>query len=89
MNGILGVSGLSFLLVTLFTPLLIWGLRTLKLTRPIRSESPPDHQAKRGTPLMAGLILLIGVAISLQFQPTPLTVFMLNLPLVQLDRVYG
>ncbi|WP_339296253.1 phospho-N-acetylmuramoyl-pentapeptide-transferase [Paenibacillus sp. FSL W7-1279] len=76
MNGILGVSGLSFLLVTLFTPLLIWGLRTLKLTQPIRSELPPDHQAKRGTPLMAGLILLIGVAISLQFQPTPLTVFL-------------
>ncbi|MBT2760185.1 phospho-N-acetylmuramoyl-pentapeptide-transferase [Paenibacillus sp. ISL-20] len=76
MNGILGVSGLSFLLVTLFTPLLIWGLRTLKLTQPIRTELPPDHQAKRGTPLMAGLILLIGVAISLQFQPTPLTVFL-------------
>lgn len=76
MNGILGVSGLSFLLVILFTPLLIWGLRTLKLTQPIRTELPPDHQAKRGTPLMAGLILLIGVAISLQFQPTPLTVFL-------------
>ncbi|MFE0560756.1 phospho-N-acetylmuramoyl-pentapeptide-transferase [Paenibacillus sp. NPDC058910] len=76
MNGILGVSGLSFLLVTLFTPLLIWGLRTLKLTQPIRTELPPDHQAKRGTPLMAGLILLIGVAMSLQFQPAPLTVFL-------------
>ncbi|MEC0307126.1 phospho-N-acetylmuramoyl-pentapeptide-transferase [Paenibacillus lautus] len=76
MNGILGVSGLSFLLVILFTPLLIWGLRTLKLTQPIRTELPPDHQAKRGTPLMAGLILMIGVAISLQFQPTPLTVFL-------------
>jgi len=76
MNGILGVSGLSFLLVALFTPLLIWGLRTLKLTQPIRTELPPDHQAKRGTPLMAGLILLIGVAMSLQFHPSPLTVFL-------------
>jgi len=76
MNGILGVSGLSFLLVTLFTPLLIWGLRTLKLTQPIRTELPPDHQAKRGTPLMAGLILLIGIGMSLQFQPAPLTVFL-------------
>lgn len=76
MNGILGVSGLSFLLVTLFTPLLIWALRTLKLTQPIRTELPPDHQAKRGTPLMAGLILLVGVAMSLQFHPAPLTVFL-------------
>ncbi|MGO4108662.1 phospho-N-acetylmuramoyl-pentapeptide-transferase [Paenibacillus sp. YAF4_2] len=72
MAGIFGVSGLSFLLVTFFTPLLIWGLRVLKLTQPIRTELPPDHQAKRGTPLMAGLILLIGVAMSLQFHPAPL-----------------
>lgn len=60
----------------MFTPLLIWGLRTLKLTQPIRTELPADHQAKRGTPLMAGLILLIGVAVSLQFHPAPLTVFL-------------
>ncbi|CAM3423490.1 phospho-N-acetylmuramoyl-pentapeptide-transferase [Paenibacillus lupini] len=72
MAGIFGVSGLSFLLVTFFTPLLIWGLRVLKLTQPIRTELPPDHQAKRGTPLMAGLILLIGVGTSLQFHPAPL-----------------
>lgn len=72
MAGIFGVSGLSFLLVTFFTPLLIWGLRVLKLTQPIRTELPPDHQAKRGTPLMAGLSLLIGVGTSLQFHPAPL-----------------
>ncbi|MDQ6420534.1 phospho-N-acetylmuramoyl-pentapeptide-transferase [Paenibacillus sp. LHD-117] len=76
MFGMLGISGLSFLLVAVFTPLLIWGLRTLKLTQPIRSELPPDHQAKRGTPLMAGLILLIGVVASLQFQPSPLMIFL-------------
>lgn len=76
MFGILGVSGLSFLLVAMFTPLLIWVLRTLKLTQPIRTELPPDHQAKRGTPLMAGLILFIGVATSLQSHPTPLMVML-------------
>lgn len=76
MLGIFGISGLSFLLVALFTPLLIWVLRTLKLTQPIRSQLPPDHQAKRGTPLMAGLILLIGIATSLQFQPAPLMLFL-------------
>jgi phospho-N-acetylmuramoyl-pentapeptide-transferase len=76
MLGIFGISGLSFLLVALFTPLLIWVLRTLKLTQPIRTQLPPDHQAKRGTPLMAGLILLIGVATSLQFHPAPLMLFL-------------
>lgn len=76
MFGILGVSGLSFLLVVFFTPLLIKGLRVLKLTQPIRSELPPDHQAKRGTPLMAGLILLIGLITSIQSQPAPLMIFL-------------
>ncbi|WP_308636424.1 phospho-N-acetylmuramoyl-pentapeptide-transferase [Paenibacillus silvisoli] len=74
-TNILGASGLSFLLVMLLTPLLIWGLRSLKLTQPIREELPPDHQAKRGTPLMSGLILLIGVATSLYFHPKPLILF--------------
>ncbi len=61
------MSVVSFVFVTLLTPILIWTLRTLKLTQPIRAELPPDHQAKRGTPLMAGLILLIGAATSFLF----------------------
>lgn len=76
MFGIVGVSGLSFLLVALLTPLLIKGLHILKLTQPIRTELPPDHQAKRGTPLMAGLILLTGVGTSLQSHPAPLMMFL-------------
>jgi len=76
MVGMLGISGLSFLLVAFLAPLLIWGLRNLKLTQPIRFELPPDHQAKQGTPLMAGLILLIGVVTSLQFHPAPLMTFL-------------
>ncbi|MFD2700977.1 phospho-N-acetylmuramoyl-pentapeptide-transferase [Paenibacillus shunpengii] len=76
MFGILGISALSFVLVALCAPILIWGLRNLKLTQPIRSELPPDHQAKQGTPLMAGLILLVGVVISLQSSPAPLMIFM-------------
>ncbi|MDR9852206.1 phospho-N-acetylmuramoyl-pentapeptide-transferase [Paenibacillus sp. VCA1] len=72
MYGIMAVSGLSFLLVAALMPLLIRALRRLRLTQPIRAELPADHQAKRGTPLMAGLILLIGVVTSLQFHPVPL-----------------
>ncbi|MDR0270459.1 phospho-N-acetylmuramoyl-pentapeptide-transferase [Paenibacillus sp.] len=72
MYAIMVISGLSFLLVAVLMPLLIWTLRRLRLTQPIRAELPADHQAKRGTPLMAGLILLIGVVTSLQFHPDPL-----------------
>jgi phospho-N-acetylmuramoyl-pentapeptide-transferase len=76
MNEMFGVSGLSFLLVAACTPLLIWMLRILKLTQPIRTELPPDHQAKRGTPLMAGLVLLVGVAMSIRFNPAPMMLFL-------------
>lgn len=74
--SLLGISSVSFLLVAALTPLLIWGLRTLKLTQPIRAELPPDHQAKRGTPLMAGLILIIGVITSVSYHPSPMTMFL-------------
>ncbi len=72
----LEVSGLTFLLVAAGSPLLIWMLQSLKLTQPIRAELPPDHQAKRGTPLMAGLVLLIGIVMSMQFNATPLMLFL-------------
>lgn len=75
-SSLLSLSTFSFILVTLFTPVLIWGLRTLRLTQPIRAELPPDHQAKRGTPLMAGMILLIGIAVSVSFYPKPLVLFL-------------
>ncbi|TFE25210.1 phospho-N-acetylmuramoyl-pentapeptide-transferase [Cohnella luojiensis] len=74
--SILSVSGMTFLIVILLMPILIRGLRTLKLTQPIRAELPPDHQAKRGTPLMAGIILLIGVITSLASYPRPLVLFL-------------
>ncbi|MFC4809646.1 phospho-N-acetylmuramoyl-pentapeptide-transferase [Paenibacillus sp. GCM10023250] len=69
----LAIAGLAFVLVAFVTPLLIWGLRRLELTQPIRAELPADHHAKKGTPLMAGLVLLIGVAACMQFRPAPLT----------------
>lgn len=74
--SLLSLSTFSFIVVTLFTPILIWGLRTLHLTQPIRAELPPDHQAKRGTPLMAGMILLVGVAVSVVAYPKPLVLFL-------------
>jgi phospho-N-acetylmuramoyl-pentapeptide-transferase len=73
---LLGISALSFASVALLTPLLIRGLRTLRLTQPIRAEMPADHQAKKGTPLMAGLIFLIGVLMVGLFSPSPLGLYL-------------
>ena len=74
-SSLFAALSISFLLVTMLTPVLIWGLRSLKLTQPIRVELPPEHHAKRGTPLMAGIILLIGVLTSIYFHPKPLVLF--------------
>ncbi|WP_152395976.1 phospho-N-acetylmuramoyl-pentapeptide-transferase [Paenibacillus guangzhouensis] len=74
-SSLLFALGISFLLVAALTPILIWGLRSLKLTQPIRAELPPEHHAKRGTPLMAGIILLIGVMTSTYLHPQPLVLF--------------
>lgn len=73
---VLGVSALSFASVALLTPALIRGLRTLRLTQPIRAELPADHQAKKGTPLMAGLIFLVGVLLVGAFSPSPLSLYL-------------
>ncbi|NGZ76048.1 phospho-N-acetylmuramoyl-pentapeptide-transferase [Saccharibacillus alkalitolerans] len=63
---------LSFVLVALMTPVWIRTLRRIGWLQPIRKELPPDHQAKKGTPLMAGMVFMIGVLIALIAQPTPL-----------------
>src|SRR4051794_22992218 len=76
MSSALGVSVLTFLAVAALTPVLIWALRTFKLIQPIRVELPANHQAKKGTPLMAGLILLIGAVVSYYAMPNPLTAFL-------------
>jgi phospho-N-acetylmuramoyl-pentapeptide-transferase len=57
----------SFGTVSILTPLLIRFLKAYNLTQPIRAELPPDHQAKKGTPLMTGLVFLISVLISCLF----------------------
>lgn len=72
----LGISAISFASVALLTPVLIWGLRTLRLTQPIRAELPADHQAKKGTPLMAGLIFLVGVLLVALLAPSPLSLYL-------------
>ncbi|GGE62324.1 phospho-N-acetylmuramoyl-pentapeptide-transferase [Priestia taiwanensis] len=55
----------SFLLVTLITPFVIFFFKKMNVIQPIRKELPPDHQQKKGTPLMVGIVFYIGVFVAL------------------------
>lgn len=67
---------ISFAVVSILSPLLIALLRKLKLIQPIRKELPSNHQLKKGTPLMFGIILFVGIIVSILFSPTPLMYFL-------------
>ncbi|KMJ60031.1 phospho-N-acetylmuramoyl-pentapeptide-transferase [Bacillus sp. LL01] len=67
---------IAFIIVAILSPLFIAALRKLKLIQPIRKELPSDHQLKKGTPLMFGIILFVGILISILFSPTPLMYFL-------------
>ena len=54
---------ISFVVVAILSPLLIAVLRQSKLIQPIRKELPSDHQLKKGTPLMFGIILFVGIIV--------------------------
>ena len=67
---------IAFIVVAALSPLLIAVLRKLKFLQPIRKELPSDHQLKKGTPLMFGLILFVGIITSIMFSPTSLMYFL-------------
>ncbi|WML48469.1 phospho-N-acetylmuramoyl-pentapeptide-transferase [Neobacillus sp. PS3-34] len=67
---------ISFVAVSILSPLLIAGLRQLRLLQPIRKELPSGHQLKKGTPLMFGMILFVGIIVSILFSPTPFMYFL-------------
>ncbi|MDB5084169.1 MAG: Phospho-N-acetylmuramoyl-pentapeptide-transferase [Bacilli bacterium] len=76
MPNLVLISILAFVLVALLTPFLIQLLKHLGLTQPIRKELPPGIQAKIGTPLMTGLVFMIGVGIASWFYRDPLVYFL-------------
>ena len=75
MNDQFILAMISFAIVAAFSPLLIFVLRKLGLTQPIRKELPSDHQLKKGTPLMFGMILFIGIIVATVYSPTRLMFF--------------
>lgn len=67
---------ISFVVVLILSPILIAVLKKLRLIQPIRKELPSNHQLKKGTPLMFGIILFVGIIVSILFSPTPLMYFL-------------
>lgn len=66
MIALLLAGGFSLLFSLLLTPLFVRGFKRLRWGQPIRVDTPEnhDHEFKRGTPTMGGLIFLSGAIIS-------------------------
>ena len=59
------MAALTALLIGLgFGPLVIRKLTELKIGQPIRDYGMQSHLAKRGTPTMGGVLILLGIAVS-------------------------
>ncbi|WP_062105385.1 phospho-N-acetylmuramoyl-pentapeptide-transferase [Bacillus niameyensis] len=67
---------ISFVAVVILSPLLIRFLKNMELIQPIRKELPENHQLKKGTPLMFGVILFVGIVVALFYYPTPFMFFL-------------
>jgi phospho-N-acetylmuramoyl-pentapeptide-transferase len=68
----------TFLLTVLIAPVLIFTLKRLKLTQPIRVELPADHQEKKGTPLMAGSVFFVGIIVAMFYYTSPSMLFLVG-----------
>lgn len=66
----------AFLLVMALIPIQTHLAKAYGVVQPIRKELPPDQQLKRGTPLMGGLIFLIGALISAVVQQSFISAFL-------------
>lgn len=54
----------ALLIVYLFGPAVIRRLRVLKFGQSVRLDGPQSHLAKTGTPTMGGVLIILGVAVS-------------------------
>ncbi|WP_252504425.1 phospho-N-acetylmuramoyl-pentapeptide-transferase [Sporosarcina sp. Marseille-Q4943] len=70
------VGIISFLLVALITPIVIFLFKRFKFTQPIRRELPSDQQQKKGTPLAVGIVFYIGILVALYYQTSSLSLLL-------------
>lgn len=59
------LAALTALVVSLFLgPLVINWLRSLQIGQVVRDDGPQSHLSKKGTPTMGGVLILVGITIS-------------------------
>lgn len=63
MIALLIAGGFSLLFSLLLTPLFVRGFHRLRWGQPIRVDGPKEHEVKRGTPTMGGIIFIAGSVI--------------------------
>lgn len=61
---IIRVIAVSFLITLFLGPVIIPLLRRLKVGQSIREEGPKSHYSKSGTPTMGGVLIILGIVIS-------------------------
>ncbi len=64
-SQIIRVIIVSFLITLFLGPVVIPVLRRLKVGQSIREEGPKSHYAKSGTPTMGGVLIILGIIISI------------------------
>jgi len=62
---VIRVITVSFLIVLFLGPVVIPLLRRLKVGQSIREEGPKSHLSKSGTPTMGGVLIILGIVISI------------------------
>lgn len=62
---VIRVITVSFLIVLFLGPVVIPLLKRLKVGQSIREEGPKSHLSKSGTPTMGGVIIMLGIIISI------------------------
>lgn len=62
---VIRVITVSFLIVLFLGPVVIPLLRRLKVGQSIREEGPKSHFSKSGTPTMGGVLIILGIVISI------------------------
>jgi phospho-N-acetylmuramoyl-pentapeptide-transferase len=55
----------SLLISIVLGPMVIKMLRRLKAGQEVRTDGPETHMVKQGTPTMGGLMIIIGIAVSI------------------------
>ena len=58
---------IAFAISALSGPVIIPFLRKLKIGQTVRNEGPESHLKKSGTPIMGGVIFLLGVTLTALF----------------------